>query len=564
MPNYNYNMFQRNQRKNVKKSFKDLSHEWKHDFSPGNLIPCLAIQTLPGDEFEISSQLFFEFDPLYYPIIHHMGVDVDYFWIRNATMWPWYGDGDEGWEDFITLRAEVAHPTVDVVMEDFPSSEISNNSIYGYLGVPYLKAGAGRSTTITALNAFPAMAYYMIYKQYYAHPQLEDTDVQIKLHAGDNTANLIDLFGYDTPTSVRLQVFPAKWAKDYFTSCLPTPQQGDPVLIPSVEDGFPKESTQWKKSSDGSLAPDGDVVVDTGGSGEDGGTMVSGTKVYHEHTATIRQFSFAVVLQTIKEQLMKFGNRYKDWVEASHDVDVDPLDMDIPIMIGSFRGKVEVSTQMAQANFYNDVNSESQFTGDYVGNARLFDQGRTIKYICRDYGILMCIFSLTPNTGYGQGIPRWLRYSDPFDYPMDIFQGVGDQEILKEEVMYNNVTAEAAKNQETFGYGVRYQEAFTIPNNYGSGLAFRAGLSKHLGKWYDPDTTTGALYDQLITINREFVDAGDTAGASGPGGIRVRDVFRVLTTPLATPSDNSVTGYIYHKIGAMRPLAAYSTPSLGM
>lgn len=564
MPNFNTNMFQRNADKAMKRSFKDLSHEWKHDFTIGNLIPCLAIQTLPGDDFEIQSQFFFKFDPLHYPAIHRMQLDCDFWWVRQANMWKAIGDADEGgWESFITLNESLEHPHCSVEMRDWGAVglESDNHSVYGYCGVPYLvhDGDITRDTVITGLNAFLGMAYLQIYDQGYRHPQLEEARAQTTLTAGDNTALLQAGFDYYGTGGETMRVFPSKWGKDYFTSCLPEPQEGDPIKMPLVKNydlGQQDLPTAWRKLDNTGVPSDGNLDVVSGNSFTQG---VEAVGLDIQDTAPdIREFWVMSMLQTLKEQLLRWGNRYSDWLKASHDEDIDPELLGVPRMIGSYRGSVIISDTLTQAD---TLVGETEFsTGDYKGNASLFEQGGTIRFHCKDYGILMAIFTLTPNTGYGQGIPRWLRYNDPLDYPMDIFQGVGDQEILKEEVMYNNLTAQIAKNQETFGYGVRYQEAMTIPNNYGTNLAFRFGLSMHMGKWYDPLLTTGATYDAAIGISRSFLEANNEF----PGGTRVSDVFKALPGTNGNSTENPVVGYIYHKIGAMRPLAAFSTPGTGL
>lgn len=560
MPNFNFNIFQRNAKKNVQKSFKDLSHEWKHDFSLGNLIPCLCIPTLPGDDFEIESQFFFKFDPMYYPIIHRVGLEVDYWWVRNANMWKQYDITDGSWEQWIMMQGEWAHPTVNVEMRYYDVGAVLQDSIYGYIGVPYVMYEDGvRTTVISGLNAFPAEAYLQIYNQGYRHPQLEEVrGLNRGLFAGDNTTYLTESYAYGRgiTSSVRLSVLPSKWQKDYFTSLLPEPQAGDAIQIPMTIDPLDpsKGPTRWLKS-DGTADTAGVLTTEADGDTKRNETLYLDTQT---NAATVRQLSIATVLQTLKEQLMRFGQRYKDWIDASHDEDVDPLDLGIPIMFGNWRGQVNVSEVLSQATSENA--NASNDVGEYVGNAGLFENGSKVSFKCRDYGILMAIFSLTPNSGYGQGIPRWLRYSDPLDYPMDIFASVGDQEILNEEIFYNNVTAELDTNQRTFGYGVRFQEAYTIPNNYGSNLAWNAGLSAHLGKYYNPDEVKGAVYDTWIELDKYFIDASDAIR----GGTRVGDVFKHLNLQNGMTTQNAVTGYILHKIGALRPLPAFSTPSLGL
>jgi len=558
MPNFNFNMFQGNKTKQVQKSYKDLSHEWKHDMTLGYLVPCLMIPTLPGDEFTIDSQFFFKCDPLYFPLIHRLNMVCDYYWVRNGAMWPAIYDGtpsDGGWENWIMMKSTDAHPTVDVDMEFYPSGT-RNDSVMGYFGLPYLVAGQDRTTEITGLNAFPAYAYLMIYDQFHRHPQLEEPHCTFKLIAGDNTANMVEMYAYDigATSDIRLSVFPAKWGKDYLTSCLPTPQVGDAVLIPSTKlDGDGNYIPQKLYELDGETPVAGTLEVS--GDGDLFKAGASAQKVVLETNATICDLSIASVLQTLKEQLMKVGQRYKDWIDWSHDVDIDPLDINVPVMIGSYKGSIQISEVLTQAN--TTVGESTFITGDYAGNAGLYETGmNAIRFNCKDYGILMAIVTVTPNTGYGQGINRYWRYNDPLDYPMDIFTTIGDQEVRKEEAFFNNL--ELDKNNETFGYIPRYAEASFINNNYGTNLAFNAGLSVHLGKWYDPDSMVGTQYDDNIEINREFL----RADATWQGGTRVSDVFKVLTFPNGGASMNPIYAYIFHNIKALRPLPQFSTPSL--
>lgn len=562
MPNFNFNMFQRNAKKNVQKSMKDLTHEWKHDIPLGFLIPCLMVPTLPGDDFTIRSQFFFKCEPLYFPIIHRLNMVVDYFWVRNGAMWPTIFDGtlnDEGWENWIMMRDVYEHPTVDVDMRWYESGTL-NDSVMGYFGIPYLMYEDGvRTTTITGLNAFPPMAYLMIYDQYYRHPQLEEEAALFKLTQGDNTVNITAMYGHFVPgNDVRLSVFPAKWGKDYLTSCLPTPQAGDPVQIPVVDPSLLGTSGPRQWNIEGTGNPIGGGTLQTDAGGDTQVAAIDDAYLDVQQTAgTIRDLSIASVLQTLKEQLMKVGQRYKDWIDFSHNEDIDPLDINVPLMIGSYRGSVQISDVLTQAN--TTVGENDFTTGDYTGNASLYEQDmNAIRFNCRDYGVLMAIMTVTPNTGYGQGINRYWRYADPLDYPLDIFTTVGDQEVRKEEAMYNNVTADAAKNDETFGYIPRYAEASFINNNYGTNLLFNAGLSVHLGKWYDPDFVKGTEYDDNIEINLEYLRADQV----WHGGTRVRDAFKVLTLPNGLPTMNPVIAYVLHEIRAMRPLPQFSTPSL--
>ena len=223
---------------------------------------------------------------------------------------------------------------------------------------------------------------------------------------------------------------------------------------------------------------------------------------------------------------MKVGQRYIDWVYGFFGNNPAPGEIMVPVMIGSYKAAISVSEVLTKAN--TTIGETAFFTGDYTGNAGLYSGGnQTFKFTCPDYGILMGIISVVPNTGYGQGIERWWRYATPQDYPLDMLCGIGDQEVLKEEAYYNNVVGEEDKNRETFSYVPRFQEARIAQNQYGTNLAWQAGLSVHLGKLYEQDTMGGTKYDDLIELDRRFLRCNDVEG-----GTRVANAFKALTNPL--------------------------------
>lgn len=569
MPKYTSRLFQGTAKKPVSKSMKDLSHDWVHDIQVGDYVPFLWIPTLPGDEFEIECEFFFKFEPLYYPVIHRCSLDADLFWIPNRIMWPAVtGDPDTGWTNWIMLKNETEHPTIDVDMEWFPEGGGGiNNSIMGYLGIPYLLSDElTRHTTITGLNAFPAMAYLMCWDQYYRNPQLED-ERAFPLVAGDNTAAMIAAYGFTTPTNVRLDCLPAKWMKDYFTSALPTPQLGDAIQIPLTRDWNTGDvlNQQLRDSSTGAIIPSG-ILLGSDAQGDlvdDTGT----NEVYidmNETAPDMRELRIAEKLQQFREWMIKIGQRYRDYVIGFFSEDPTPMDISVPLLIGNYKGIVQVSEVMSQALTLNG--DFPQNVGDYVGNMSLYESARNkINFKCREHGLILGIMNIMPNTSYGQGINRYWRYSTPYDYPMDMFSTVGDQEIKNEELFYLNLNAEQTKNQNTFGYIPKYSEASYISNNFGTNLSPTGtsegalGLSMHLGRWWNPGTTVGAVYDNTVELDNFFISA---SGSEDAGNIRISDVWKTLTTPNGDATMKVVTAFVAHTIKAMRPLPAYSTPGL--
>lgn len=546
---YNKSLFQGVPKKNVNKSRFNLSHEHKNQFLPGNLIPCLLLETLPGDEFDIQTEFMFRFSPLYFPIMHKMTMRADYYYVPNRILWPDVGGGNEGWSKWISEGFEVDRPYMNANMA-FTAAAYSVQ-VLAHMGLPLITPVVGSDEIISGLNALPLSAYLKIWDEYYRVTQLED-EVWFPLSGGDNTNGFNLAFGVGA--GLPWKSFNSNWEKDYFTSALPTPQITNAFQIEELFEGGP---TTWKKIVDGTPADAGDLVTTPIGETETNSDLVY---LEIQNTNTVKAIRLAEVLQSYYERIMKVGQRYRDFIEGLWGNDPEPGVVDVPVLFGSTFGRVQIADVMTNASYDYGETGTSR-TGDYAGQANLYESGNeTHKYNCKEHGWIMCILQVNPNTNYGQGIERFWRRSIQTDYPLDIFSGIGDQEILKEEVLYNPITAEVTKNSETFGYIPRFSEMRYKNNLYVHNLAFvQGGLSQHLGRWWDPATTVGAVYDSTIQIDETFIKAGSELA----GGIRLTDVFRILPSGDDTyPSEGVIYGHLFHSIYVNRALPMFSTPKL--
>lgn len=552
---YNKPIFEGVPKHNTNKSRFDLSHEYKTQIIPGYLFPVLTMETMPGDEFDINSEFLFRFAPLYFPIMQKMTMRADYFFIPNRILWIYQSEANKGWTRWISQYEDTTHPYFDANLE------YSNGSfplhVLGYMGLPLQINQAGISTEIENLNALPLNAYLKIWDEYYRNPQLEE-ERWFPLTDGDNTTAFNTAFGVISNTYLCL---PSKWEMDYFTGALPTPQLGDAVKMPLVtNEGLAplRAPSNWINLDTGANAESGEVKYDSAQSrSEDVTAEPIGLDI--ESTApSIRELRLAEVLQSYYERILKIGTRYRDFIKGFFGNDPEPYVIDMPVLIGSKFGRVQISDVMVQADYSWPINYDtSTQAGDYRGHANLYtgDDGR-MRYFCREHGWLMCILQVNPNTNYGLGIERFWRRQVQTDYPLDMFSSIGDQEILREELMYNPKIAEAALNQNTFGYIPRFSEMRYKNNMYTAHLAFNTGKSEHLGRIFDFEVVPN------IEIDANFLTANPKD--AGEGGTRITDAFRVL--PLASYSQSPAEGiiycHIYHDINVNRNLPFYSTPDL--
>lgn len=557
---YKQELFEGVPKKNVNKTRLDLSHQWKGEILLSTLCPVLCEETMPGDEFDLMTEYMFRFDTLYYPIMVLMTMRADTYFFPFRILWPEGVDTNVGWKRWIAEQEEIIPPYMNAEMLYDPA--LINRQVLNFMGIPMIEGGVTKTTTISNLNAFYLAGYLAIWDEYERNPLLEEP-IGFPLVAGNNTTAFNTAFNV---VDGKWPVLPSKWMKDYLTSAIPTPQLGDAIKIPMWGTHWVEEDETTNAAS-GALAYDSTIPYDIGdGQSGVGATTDSIDSVIGvQNEKTIKDLRLAEVLQAFYERIAKIGTRYRDWIKGMFGKDPEPGVVDVPILIRSTFGRVQISDVMTQAATVGTLSDEPlSMTGDYRGQANLYEAGNTkIRYNCTEHGCLMQILQVNPDTSYGQGIARKWRRTVQTDYPMDIFAGIGDQEILKEEVMYNSITAELAKNNDTFGYIPRFSEMRYRNNIHAGTLNYGTGLSMHLGRVFDIDDMT---YDNLV-IDQDFVTAYHDNAAAGYGGLRVTDAFRTLPIAPDTsdlPARPTIKAHIFHSLYVNRQLPLYSTPGKGI
>jgi len=566
---YNKSPFDYTPTKSVQKSRHNLSQEWKAPILPGELVPCLLEEAMPGDVLTISSEFAFSFAPMYLPMMQIYTMRCDYFFIPNRILFPkqdMEGDGQVNmWEAFI-MGMPLGMATIPVIeVENFLDTTKKNNTIAAYFGLPLTPIGPGRANQIPGLNCIPFFAYLAIWNEYYRNPFLEPAVVTlISTNPVTNQANLRDGFKTTGVTDEdRFFCLSAKWEKDYFTSCTPNPQYGSAITVPVLTDGI-IESTAWKRVSDGA-DPDTGKRIQTGAT--PGTTETEdNVPIYLDPTNNapdIRQLRIAETLQAFWERVNRIGQRFSDFMKGMYNTTPDKGTIQVPVMFGSCFGRVRITDVMTTALTEVSENQGTQ-TGDYTGHASLYENDRKTHTIQVDeHGYYMAILQLNPNTSYGQGIARHWRRRIREDYPLDMFAGIGDQEVFAEELLYQNLTSDIDQNLFTFGYNDRFAEMKYGINKFVADLSWGQGLSWHAGRWIDLANLPDA-YAQIAVLNPSFTNSSNTPdfpNDEARWGNRLLDQFRVLPKGYTGNAQEMVVWcHIFHSIYVNRALPYYSVP----
>jgi len=158
------------------RSTHDLSYVWRSTMASGTLVPFMAELALPGDTFDIDLNVDVMTHPTIGPLFGSYKVQLDLFSVPIRLYNPKLHMNMLG----IGLNMkEIYLPQVRIVGKnlnlnyDVDGQQVNPSSIYSYLGIRGLGYGETETIVSRAFNGVPYLAYWDIYKNYYANKQEE-------------------------------------------------------------------------------------------------------------------------------------------------------------------------------------------------------------------------------------------------------------------------------------------------------------------------------------------------------------------------------------------------------
>lgn len=474
----------------------------------GNLAPVCAFEAIPGDKFTIGCDSLLRFMPLVAPVMHRMDVTVHYFFVPNRILWP-------NWEQWMADPTSVnTAPYID--WSD--AVPVDERDLADYLGIP-----PPISPSVDKISALPFAAYQKIYNDWYRDQNLIG-DVSWQLSDGDNTPNA-DL------RTLRNRA----WEHDYFTSSLPTAQQGGGVDMPLgsitlnpdwVADGahphfegagmtnlgnvqqvtLPPAEIEIGGVTPNAFDPDGSLEVDP---------------------TTINDLRRAFRLQEWLERQMRGGKRYIEQILMHFGVKSDDARLQRPEYITGIKSPVVISEVL---NTTGEAAGLPQ--GNMAGHAFSSPNGKYGSYFCKEHGWIIGIMSVMPKTAYQQGIARQFSKFDQFDYFWPSFANIGEQEVKRKEIFSGIGSA----GDDVFGYVPRYAE-YRFVNNRVAGA-----MRNTLDYWH-----LGRIFSAAPVLNQSFIECvpADTDR-----------IFAVNT------GDDNIVAHVVNKVRAVRKIPRWGTPTL--
>ena len=484
----------------------DMSHEVKTSCDMGKLIPIFCEETLPGDKWNVNTNVLVRLSPLLAPVMHRIDVYTHFFFVPNRTIWTDFEDFITGGED--GLDASVA-PTITM-----------NNETRGELP-DFFRVPSGVATNVS-VSALPFRAYNFIYNEWYRDQWLQ------------NKVAISKASGVDSTTAHALLT--RNWEKDYYTSALKSPQKGTAVNMPLGTDAPVVSTGNDVKISSPQFANrflnhDTGVNIEASGSaigtadtifwGNDTGMEAD---LSSATPASINQLREAFTIQGWLEKNARFGSRYVESILSHFGVRSSDKRLQRPEFLGGGKSPVVVS-EIAQTG---ETGTTPQ--GTLAGHGFSLNVNHSFRKYFEEHGYIIGIMSIMPRTAYQQGLPRTLTRTSKYDYMWPAFTGLGEQAVYRKEI-YLDTTG----NDDVFGYQGRYDEyrrrESSVHGEFkdtgGSGLSF----------WH-----MGRILASAPTLSSAFITADPT-----------NRIF-------AVPSKPGCLVTVQHNAFALRPLPREAVP----
>lgn len=535
-------------RPKVKRSVfsSSISFENKLSMDFGMIVPFMAKDLLPGDNFYFSPEVFMRTTALVAPMMQLCDVHIDVFkfpmrlLMRDTPQIP-------GFETFMSpsdVFGEGVQPTMTrfnlIFGENFNSEDeelLAPGSLSDYLGLPTIDEFTPEDFTYSGqIHKFRAMdhiAYQWAYDEFYRQEDLQspviDDDNIMYAH------EIVDNFEIEKLMTLRYR----NWPKDYFTSALPNTQRGIDVGIPITADvPITYKQPTAQDVADGNITKvtlasgqgaqyDAALKTTSQSAGDESAYLTTGNNNIYDvdnssrltgHlsnvVATINDLRLSVALQAWAEASMRGGARYPEILMSTFGVRPRDARLDRPECMGRVSFPLQISEVLQTSS--TTSGSRSSPLGNMAGRAVAYGRGRYIHVYAEEHCILHAYLSIMPRASYQQGLPKRYTKFDKFDYYWPQFDALGEQPIHAGELWYDwrKDWDDQDTNFFTFGYQQRFCEYKAFPNEI-HGDFKESGLNAwHMSRIFDEAPRLNADFlsyeAELDSINQRIFASGAT------------------------------------------------------
>lgn len=573
--------------------FERISNH-KTTFNAGSLIPIYIDEVLAGDTHSLDMASVVRMTTPIKPLMDNIYMDTYFFFVPMRLLWSdfkqFLGQNDSTpWDDTTEL---------EIPFLKSPVGGWKVGTVADYFGIP---TGVDFGNDILSCpSALPFRAYAMIWNEWFRDQNLQypgEVPVDGVTRVGVND-------GFDgsqsNPSYASLGGLPLPVSKyhDYFTSCLPSPQKGEPVEIPlsgSAPVLLDPDSDMSGKtfflgtvnnnlalsngfSYDGANSPDvnpfnlrfgtdgridvSDVPTNNSifsGAGDGAYLQVgtskrdanpeplypsfSGTDVrvprlraelQNVSYVTINELRTAFALQRLLERDARSGTRYREVLRAHFGVTVPDSRSMIPEYLGGKRIPININ-QVLQTSATGSTGTPQGNTAAYSHTS---DSDSLFTYSSTEPGYIIGLCAIRYDHSYQQGIERMWTRRRRFDFYYPALANIGETPVYRREIY---ATGSASGNSTVFGYQEPWADYRYKPDRISG--EFRSTYDKSLDVWH-----LGDEYSEAPTLSAGWIAETPT------------NIDRTLTVP-STSASQFLCDFAFKDV-AVRPMPIYSVPGL--
>ena len=505
----------------------------------GDLVPIYVDEVLPGDTISLKQNSLIRMSTPLYPVMDNAYCDFYYFFVPCRLLW-------DHWQNLMgqndsTYWAETTEYSVPQTTA--PAKGWAAGTIADYMGIPTQVAGL-------SVNSMPFRAYARIWNEWFRDENLQQPVVQDMDDAdstGSNTGtNLTDAQNGGLPLK-------AGKRHDYFTSCLPAPQKGEPVKIPLAG---PIDIT-WKETSKltgADFPPDessfGKPVAIRTGTGvgavswpvwyddtktkiiENGHITALEADLTKASAITIEQLRQAIAIQHILEADARGGTRYVELLAHEFGVTSPDSRLQRSEYIGGACIPININ-QVIQTSATDNTSPQ----GNTAAYSMTTSRDKMVSYSAVEHGYIIGLACIRVDHSYQQGLSRMWTRKGRFDFYHPMLANLSEMAVLNQEIYAQG----KAQDTEVFGYQEAWADYRYHPNIVTGEM--RSNYAQSLDAWHYADH-----YEQLPILSSTWIQEG------------TENIDRTLAVQAET-SHQFIADFYFDQTWT-RPMPIYSVPGL--